>query len=183
MDTWGRSSVPGLFACGEVSASGVHGANRLASNSLLEGLVWGHRIAEHLEHSRLPEPGDPLDRSGTALVAAAARPRLQAAMTAGAGVTRDEAGLLAARQVLAQLPAPGASHDERVPSTESWETTNSQQLALALVQAALLREETRGGHWRVDRPATDDARWRGRLVSRRGPDGRLVLGYVPLEAA
>jgi L-aspartate oxidase len=182
VDTWGRSSVPGLYACGEVSASGVHGANRLASNSLLEGLVWGHRIAEHLAGSGLPEPGDPQVRPGTALVAAAQRPALQAAMTRGAGVTRDASGLEETRQALTALGGGRPSEEERAPSTEAWETTNLQHVGLALVQAALLREETRGGHWRADFPVADDRRWRGRLVAQRDEDGRLGLGYVPLEA-
>jgi L-aspartate oxidase len=185
VDTWGRTSLPGLYACGEVSASGVHGANRLASNSLLEGLVWGHRIAQHLGGADLPQPGDPTERTTTALVPASARPRLQAAMTAGAGVTRDAAGLRATQDELAALGradiAGAITGTDRAPSTEGWETTNLQHVAAALVQAALLREETRGGHWRADFPRRDDERWRGRLVSSRGPDGHLDVGYVPLE--
>jgi L-aspartate oxidase len=182
VDVWGRCSLPGLYACGEVSASGVHGANRLASNSLLEGLVWGHRIAQHLAGDGLPRPGEPEQRLAAPLVAASDRPRLQAAMTAGAGVTRDEAGLRATLETLASLGAQATSEHDCDPSTEAWETTNLQQVGLALAEAGLLREETRGGHWRTDFPERDDDRWRGRLVCERDPDGHLQVDYVPLEA-
>jgi L-aspartate oxidase len=181
VDTWGRSSVPGLFACGEVSATGVHGANRLASNSLLEGLVWGYRISDYLRVEGLPRPGEPVLRRGSPLVPAARRADLQAAMTAGAGVTREAAGL---RQALDHLQAgcPRPADPAAEPSTEAWETANLHLVGQALVAAALAREETRGGHWRADHPVTDDTGWRGRLVSGRA-EGRLRLDYVPLVAS
>ncbi len=179
VDTWGRSSLPGLFACGEASASGVHGANRLASNSLLEGLVWGSRIGDFLRVAGLPTPGRPMERDAGPLVSGQRRPDIQAAMTAGAGVTRDGPGLDAAAQALGHVAAP-TQHPPQ-PSTEAWETTNLHLVGSALVQAAAHREETRGGHWRADFPTTDDEHWRGRLVAQRDPDGCLVLGYDPLE--
>jgi L-aspartate oxidase len=179
VDTWGRSSMPGLLACGEVSATGVHGANRLASNSLLEGLVWGYRIVDYLRAEGLPRPGDPFEREQALLPAADSRILIQAAMTAGAGVTRDATGLSA---TAATLRGIRDQVDEAPATTEAWETANLLDVAGALTNAALTREETRGGHWRTDYAETDE-RWRGRLVASRGQDSRLNLEFRPLEDA
>ena len=159
-DLHGRSSVPGLFATGEVACSGVHGANRLASNSLLEGLVFSRRIAELLAAEGLPAQQEPsVDRREPGLVDAAALPALQATMTEHAGVLRSEAGLEAAAVELAALrDKTGAD-----PGTDAWETTNLLTLAGALVEAAALRRETRGSHWREDFPDRDDAQWFGHV--------------------
>jgi L-aspartate oxidase len=180
VDTWGRSSVPGLMACGEVSSTGVHGANRLASNSLLEGLVWGYRIVDYLTAHGLPRPGDPLPREPASLVPAASRPSIQQTMTAGVGVTRDADGLARAAGALRSLRGQGA---DPAVSTEAWEASNLHDVASALTAVAAIREETRGGHWRTDHPETDDARWRGRLVGVRSPEGTLEVTFRPLGDA
>ena len=161
-DLHGESSVPNLFACGETACTGVHGANRLASNSLLEGLVFARRIAEALVE-RLDEPRPPLavapPDGAEPLLPDGARPRLQRLMSEHVGVLRDRDGLRGGRDGLGALAAaPGAA-----PSTESWEATNLLTVATALVAVALRREETRGSHWREDFPDRDDARWRGHL--------------------
>nr|WP_276202951.1 L-aspartate oxidase [Jiangella muralis] len=179
-DRRGRTSVPGLYACGEVSCTGVHGANRLASNSLLEGLVWGHRIAEDLASSLGDaHPGDPVERTGpVGLLAADARPFVQSAMTAGAGVLRSESTLTTLAARLASLTGDPAS--ERM-TPDSWETTNLHTVAVTLGRHAAMREETRGGHWREDFPDRDDPRWRGHLVSVVDPDGVLTTTYEPMK--
>jgi L-aspartate oxidase len=180
-DLQGESSLPGLFVCGESACTGVHGANRLASNSLLEGLVFGQRIAQTVV-ARLREPSaapavlDAQPEAGP-LLAEDARSELQTLMSRGAGVLRDEKGLRAAADGLATL----AEHDGGTPNTEAWETTNLFGVAAALVQAATLREETRGAHWRDDFPDRDDEHWRGHLDSVLVDDGTLVTDFAPLE--
>lgn len=160
-DLHGEASLPNLFVCGETACTGVHGANRLASNSLLEGLVFGRRIAETVV-ARLGDPAAPraAEVSGVTgtLLGDEHRPALQALMSAGAGVLRDEKGLAAAAVGLADLAAQPSAE----PTTENWETTNLLAVASALVAAAALREETRGSHWRDDHPDADDT-WRGHL--------------------
>ncbi len=181
VDLAGRSTLAALYAVGEVSCTGVHGANRLASNSLLEGLVFAHRIADDLtarvEAGDLPRV-DPVDRDGSsALVAGSRRPRVQQAATSGPGVIRDDAGLRLAAAVLARV---STQHAPPTPSTAEWETTNLHQVASLLTLAATLREETRGGHYRHDHPDADDARWRGRTHLRLAPDGTVGTRFVPL---
>ena len=161
-DLHGRTSVPGLYACGEVSHTGVHGANRLASNSLLEGLVFGHRIAEQLADV-LPPATDPVERAGQpALLAPDARLFVQGAMTAGAGVVRSASSLATTADALDRLETERVSAE---PSTEAWETTNLHAVARALVRHATLREESRGGHWREDFSERGDEHRRGHLIS------------------
>ncbi|HEY5247462.1 MAG TPA: L-aspartate oxidase, partial [Dermatophilaceae bacterium] len=163
-DLAGRSSLDGLYACGEVSCTGVHGANRLASNSLLEGLVFSYRIADDIT-SRLAA-GDlasvePLVRSGdTALVAGQARTAIQAAMTLGAGAVRCAHSLAQTAknlQIIADS-APGSTADP-----DSWETSNLLHVGQLLTAVAALREETRGGHVRSDAAERDDGRWLGNI--------------------
>ncbi|HEU0130259.1 MAG TPA: L-aspartate oxidase [Mycobacteriales bacterium] len=176
-DLDGRTSIPGLFACGEVACTGVHGANRLASNSLLEGLVFATRICDALAEG-LPPQAEPVpDAAVPGLVDPAARGELARAMTEGAGVLRSADSLERTAKQLDSL----AGRPDSEPRTESWETTNLHAVASAIAAAAAVREETRGGHWREDFPETSDA-WRGH-VTQRLVDGRLVSEFVPLEGA
>jgi L-aspartate oxidase len=175
-DLDGRSSLPGLFACGEVACTGVHGANRLASNSLLEGLVFAERIAAVLAKG-LPERREPVEpRTKTAVTSVAARPLLQQAMSDGVGVLRSAQSMEEAAAKVASLPGdfPGA------PGTGDWETSNLSVVASVLTHQALLRTETRGSHWREDFPDTDDEHWRLHLTSRYD-DGEWITVRQPLH--
>ncbi|MFD8210882.1 L-aspartate oxidase [Streptomyces sp. NPDC059695] len=171
-DLRGRTTVPGLYACGEVACTGVHGANRLASNSLLEGLVFAERIAEEITAAAPRAAGAPVPPPAPVtlpLPVAGARTRIQRIMTAGAGVLRSEASLREAAEALEALHSDavaGGDDDTKAaePGVESWETTNLLCVARVLVAAARRREETRGCHWREDHPERDDADWRKHLV-------------------
>ena len=155
-DLWGRSSVPGLYATGEVACSGVHGANRLASNSLLEGLVFSRRIAQVLPGELRPYADPAPDARDPGVVSADVRPAVQATMTERVGVLRSADGLALATKALEDLAStPGAE------GTAGWETTNLVSISAAMTAAATSREETRGSHWREDFPERDDADFAG----------------------
>ncbi|MHA7262711.1 L-aspartate oxidase [Arthrobacter sp. TMN-37] len=150
-DTSGRTSLPGLYAVGEAACTRVHGANRLASNSLLEALVFAERAAAALAAPAPPWPRFPA--RGVDLVHPGAgepfdRAQLQRLMTGHAGVVRDGAGLeLAAKQLAAFAPA--------ADTVEELETANLLLCARLLVQAAAARRESRGAHYRTDFPSAD----------------------------
>ncbi|MBX6384549.1 MAG: L-aspartate oxidase [Microbispora sp.] len=176
-DLYGRTTVPGLYACGEVACTGVHGANRLASNSLLEGLVFGERIAADLAARPLTLREPAPDTRPEGLVDPRTRPRVQSHMSRGAGVLRSDRSLAeVARALFNARWTPVAVE----PCTESWEATNLLTVASALVAAAALREETRGSHWREDHPERDDARWRAHIDITLTAEG-LTLTYAPHE--
>ncbi|MEY9847622.1 L-aspartate oxidase [Streptacidiphilus sp. MAP5-3] len=171
-DLRGHTSVSGLYACGEAACTGVHGANRLASNSLLEGLVFAERIAaDIIERDRLgrltPRHEDttrPVEV--VPLLAAESRAEIQRVMTRGVGVLRSAGSMAEATERLAALAESEPETEKREPvQVETWEATNLHLVASALTAAALLREETRGCHWREDAPDRDDERWRRHLVT------------------
>ncbi|MFI8437185.1 L-aspartate oxidase [Streptomyces sp. NPDC079020] len=190
-DLRGRTTVPGLYACGEVACTGVHGANRLASNSLLEGLVFAERIAEDIaattagdtagDRPRRTEPVASGDGEPAPLLAPESRTAIQRIMTRGAGVLRSADSLAAAAGELEALhdqvtaDAGTAESKATVPGVEAWEVTNLLLVSRVLVAAARAREETRGCHWREDRPDRDDEHWRRHLVVRITPDRSLEL--------
>jgi len=182
-DLDGRTSLAGLYAVGEAACTGVHGANRLASNSLLEGIVFAARIGRAVAAQGWPAgpaasdgaphggaagsgpPGDP----------AATRTALRRLLTDRGGVLRSGEGLAVAAAAIAALPVAFPARPE------GWETANLVQLATALVELAARREESRGAHWREDFPDPSEA-WRVRQTVARAPDGTLVTGVVPVPS-
>ena len=172
VDINGRTSVRGLYACGETACSGVHGANRLASNSLLEGLVFSARIAADIA-AHLPEKSEPVANvSPTLLLDPRVRHDLQVSMSHGAGVLRSSDSLLKTSSDLVRIETRVSSD----PCVEAWETTNLFQLAQAILKAALIRQETRGSHWREDFPETSEL-WKKRIVQQLDQSGYWTSGY------
>jgi L-aspartate oxidase len=187
-DLRGRTTVPGLYACGEVACTGVHGANRLASNSLLEGLVFAERIAGDITAHTEAAPGEPVipDPSRLPLLSYETRYEIQRIMTRGAGVLRSADSLTQAATDLERIHDHAAEELERdgktaEPCVETWEASNLSLVARVLVAAALRREETRGCHWREDRPDRDDAAWRRHLVVRLTPERTLAVHTTETE--
>ena len=176
VDLHGRTTVPGLYACGETACTGAHGANRLASNSLLEGLVFGAAIAEDIAKNPLT-PGAPVERSEERLlIDPSIRLTLQLSMTEGAGVLRSETSL---KETLAKLEELGKRRSTQ-PCIEAWEVSNLYLLATAIVRGALERKESRGSHWRSDFPETSEL-WRKRIVQRFGIDGSWSISEAEVK--
>ena len=159
-DLSGRASAERLYAVGEIARTGVHGANRLASNSLLEGLVFAERVARDMVNSskltRIPKSTSwkvpPLPDRGAAQVAA---DDIRAVMWENAGIARTARGLRLARERLGEI-------GDRLPPGAT-EELNMLETAELVVEAALLRKESRGGHYRADFPRAKKT-WKGRHI-------------------
>ena len=168
----GTTALAGLYAVGEVSCTGVHGANRLASNSLTESVVAGTRLGRDLAWEVLdPVEPDAPDAPGV-VVDAAHRPEIRAAMSRHVGVVRDAESLDTAAAV---LDAVARKTDAATPpSRASWEATNMLTVGTAVVAAAATRTESRGCHRRSDFPEPRDE-WRRHLDVRLAADGEPVV--------
>ncbi len=178
-DRNGRTSLPGLFAVGETACTGVHGANRLASNSLLEGLVFGQRVGAQLVLG-LPALHDVdviPDSANATTIRGDQRVLIAEAMSRHAAVRREATGLLEAADFIANAEVVKA---HKPTDRLDWEATNVQLLSGTLIAGALRREESRGGHWRSDFPDTVD-RWKKRIVTTMGANGSLVHREADLE--
>jgi L-aspartate oxidase len=177
-DEWGRTSSAGLFAAGEVACTGVHGANRLASNSLLEGLVFGARAAGAMQEPPRAAAlkADRVIADGSWLMAQhkdepersaisrqpSAMAEIRDLMWRSVGLFRTRSGLQGAVDAL-ETPAPA----NRPVTAERCRHHTLATVACLIARAALRREESRGGHFREDFPARNDARWRVHLIDRR----------------
>jgi L-aspartate oxidase len=174
VDTAGRTTVPGLWAAGEATSTGLHGANRLASNSLLEALVYGAHAgsgaseaaarlpddfrAEVVENPRANAPSEPLNLADI-------RNSLKSMMWRNAGVRRDAEGLAEAQETLNRwcryvLPRQFAD-------PVGWELQNMLCISQLMIIAALARQESRGSHVRLDFPKLDDVHWKHHITFRR----------------
>lgn len=169
-DAFGRTNISGFFACGEVACSGIHGANRLASNSLLEGLVFGHKIGYevdrvlsnigtfdkgfHLKYfkNRVKEE---IDKKQIKL-------DIQNLMTKYVGIIRDKEGMLKAKRIVDQYYNSILKMSNE--SIEDFEVQNMVLLAKLVIEAAIEREESRGAHYRIDFKDTDDKNWKRNII-------------------
>jgi L-aspartate oxidase len=174
VDLVGRTSLPGLWAAGEVTSSGLHGANRLASNSLLEGLVYGTHAgigasaaSESVPDSFqvVPLENRPVTDGGEPLNLADIRNSLKSLMWRACGVRRDASRLSEAAEDIdrwCSYVLPRQFHNP-----QGWELQNMLVVSRLMIRAAALREETRGVHVRTDFPETDDAHWQRHLAFTR----------------
>ena len=179
VDASGRGSLPGLWACGEVTSTGIHGANRLASNSLLEALVFGARVADDLGGADLPrgvprsavtevvwrEEG-PQEGSGEA----GARAEIRHLMWEHVGLERDQTGLASTVEAIDRL-------GDRIAATPS-ETRNLLTLGRLVTAAALARRESRGSHFRRDYPEARESLRSRTLWTYRPENGAFPLDVV-----
>jgi L-aspartate oxidase len=181
-DLWGRTSLPGLYAAGETATTGVHGANRLASNSLLEGIVFGARAGQAMKQDApVPKrqsaalPGNPAPNPSHA-TAPAKSPKTSAKsevlekirdlMWRQVGILRSGTEL---KSTIEQLGAMQLPTCER-PGRPEHELHNLHALALLIARSALAREESRGSHYRSDFPYRDDEKFNKHSVTQQGAD-------------
>ena len=197
-----RTELPGLLVAGEDSG-GTHGANRLGGNGVAESTVFGARAGDSAaciapeRPLRDPDPAQvaaslarayaPLGREGVGANPFAVTRALKELMWQDCGVVRTREGLLRARARLRELaeeagrigvPGPAAAN---YGWQEALDVVNQITVAELVVEAALLREESRGAHYRADFPARDDARWLRAIIQRRGADGECETSYQPVE--
>jgi L-aspartate oxidase len=185
-DLWGRTSLPGLYAAGETATTGVHGANRLASNSLLEGLVFGARSgqammkdapvkkkhAAGLPGSIAPNPSAPADtkpRNNAKHPQVAAITKIRDIMWRLVGILRSGKELTSALDQLQSLELPKAEKCDRAQC----EVRNMHALALVMAKSALARRESRGSHYRSDFPYRDDDDFAKHSILQKGREMRF----------
>ena len=166
-DLDGRTSVPGLYAAGEVACTGVHGANRLASNSLLEGLVYGARAARAMRARMQPTPSAStlapqasLEPNGSTADVDKLIQRVQSLMWQNVAVVREGKAL---RQTLADLTSI-ATTVPQATGRRAHEAANILQTGMLITRSALARQESRGAHYRLDYPIKDDAKYKKHSV-------------------
>lgn len=188
VDMHGQTSLPGLWAAGEVTSSGLHGANRLASNSLLEGLVYGAHAGEAASRAAREMPDvmqairieQPAQMHGPDFDVADVRASLKSLMGRLVGVQRDAAGL---REAADQVDSFCAFVMKRQFETvDGWELQNMLCTAQMMTRAALFRQESRGVHFRLDHPEPDDMHWRRHLTLKIDRNGGHPQLSAPLPS-
>ena len=173
-DVYGRTAIAGFYACGESACNGIHGANRLASNSLLEGLVFGHKIGREIseilddDSKRKSEFSlqNRSDRGEREFCRKDVRDDIQKIMTENVGIIRNKDGLEYAKNKIAQYS--DVIENMKNARVEDFELQNLMLISRLVVESALEREESRGAHYRSDYNKPDDAGWHKNIIRRRG---------------
>jgi len=189
-DLWGRTSLPGLYSAGETAATGVHGANRLASNSLLEGLVFGARSGQAMikdapvqKRSKMTLPGNPAPKPGEKVVStplpkaeksspsALALKTIRDVMWTKVGILRSGKELTEGLRKLAALELPKTAK----PVRADHELRNLHVLATLIARSGLARDESRGSHYRSDFPYRDDEKFSKHSAVKKGGEVRFEI--------
>ncbi|WP_243290684.1 L-aspartate oxidase [Bacillus sp. FJAT-47783] len=165
-DLFGRTTVDRLYAVGEVACTGVHGANRLASNSLLEGIVFGRQLASIIENGTLDRKNSTLIQSGATRFALPSKKEIQSIMTTYVGIERTETGLKHALSFFEQFVSEPTffTNNVNVFTKKEVEIVNMLTIGWLMTKSALKRTESRGGHFRCDYP-TENEVWRQQRIS------------------
>ncbi len=168
-DVDGQTNIPGLYACGEVACTGIHGANRLASNSLLEGLVFGRKIARkigtegnHYDDSDINTNLSYITNKDNDIALKTLKEEIQAAMTKYVGIIRNQQSLETAAEIINHIYKKYT--DFSGFSLVKLEVLNMLTVAGLVIECALERKESRGAHYRTDFDKTDDVNWRKNIV-------------------
>ena len=173
-DVFGRTGIHGFYACGEAACNGIHGANRLASNSLLEGLVFGKKIGDEINRILKGKPGGKMkfraayksDRKRKDIDRESMRADIRKIMTEHAGIVRNREGLSYAQSRLDGYW--DAVKDMENESMGDYELQNILLLSRMVIESALEREESRGAHYRSDFSRTDDSKWKRHIIKKTG---------------
>jgi L-aspartate oxidase len=169
-DVHGRTNIKGFFACGECACNGIHGANRLASNSLLEGLVFGRLIGMQADEIlgctgktfAFRDIVNHTDSKPSELYTRAEIANIQREMSENVGITRDRKGL---EKALDKLNDCGEKiRNIKNETLADFELQNVQLLSKLVIESALEREESRGAHYRLDFNKTDDEKWQKHII-------------------
>ena len=169
-DVYGRTNIKGLYACGEAACTGIHGANRLASNSLLEGLVFGHKIAIEIHVFLKDKKGKKpeyqvkysTERVKKHIDKESMKAHIKSIMDTYVGIVRNKEGLEeASRQIKAYRDM---LRNMRNTTIIDWELQNIALLAELVINSALQREESRGAHYRSDFSQPNDAVWKRNII-------------------
>lgn len=183
-DCYGRTSLSGLYAVGEVACTGVHGANRLASNSLLEGLVFAEQVATHIRTNPNPlqtEDGElPFEGMSIPLLPLPTKDEIQKQMTANVSIKRDGHHLQKMKQWLEPFMMQ-ALHVDQLDDRWQLEQKNMLLVAWLMTEAALERTESRGGHFRSDYPHKDDQNWLRVYITHARSQGFIRTDLRPVQ--